>query len=621
MERIISPPLTELSRLRTPLTAGEQKVLDFFIKNLPIKWEIYVQPHLNGLRPDFVLLNPDVGIAVFEVKDWNFKAMRYENREGELWASKDGKDFSLCKQNPIAKIRLYKSEIFNIYCPRLGENGESNRKAWSVVTAGVIFPFESSYNVKNFMGTFFTKEEKCYPQYNPISGMEDLVGNSITAVFPEALRSSSIFMDETYAQDLRGWLTEPKVSATQREPLPLDKQQKELASTRTQSGYRRIKGPAGSGKTLVLAARASRLASEEKHVLISTFNITLINYIKDLISRDIQHPIYKDNIELVHFHMWCKRICYTNGCDKKYDAIISEKISINEKLIRIESLTKEIIESSFGEIYDAIFVDEAQDFHPQWWNIIRKSCKNEGEKILIADATQDIYGTAHAWTEEAMSGMGFRGDWAQLSVSYRMPPKALNIARHFAQNFLSKETTDLPTEENNSLVEYPCALTWVQCTDDNILPSFEKVLYSMMKTTGNKTKVANADITILVENVSDGKKLVNFLSTKGIKTANTFSDDAMEQRRQKIGFYQGDARIKATTIHSFKGWESNMLIMYVTNAWGAKNHALIYTGLTRVKRDLRGSWLTVVCSDSSLQEYGKTWPSYEENIPLGICPF
>lgn len=75
--RVIHPPLADLGKLRQGLTAGEQKVLELFNRHLPVSWEIYIQPHLNGLRPDFVLLNPQGGIAVFEVKDWNLSAMRY----------------------------------------------------------------------------------------------------------------------------------------------------------------------------------------------------------------------------------------------------------------------------------------------------------------------------------------------------------------------------------------------------------------------------------------------------------------------------------------------------------------------------------------------------------------
>ncbi len=75
MTRTISPPRADLESLRQPLEEGEWRVFEFFDAHLPEKWEIYIQPHLNGLRPDFVLLHPDVGIAVFEVKNWDLDAV------------------------------------------------------------------------------------------------------------------------------------------------------------------------------------------------------------------------------------------------------------------------------------------------------------------------------------------------------------------------------------------------------------------------------------------------------------------------------------------------------------------------------------------------------------------
>src|SRR4051812_34624561 len=111
MPRIISPPRTEFHRLRTELTAGERQVLEFFDCQLDEEWEIYVQPHLNGLRPDFVLLHPRVGIAVFEVKDWNLAAMSYYVRgTGDslaLWAeNREGRRFRV-RDNPVEKVVQY----------------------------------------------------------------------------------------------------------------------------------------------------------------------------------------------------------------------------------------------------------------------------------------------------------------------------------------------------------------------------------------------------------------------------------------------------------------------------------------------------------------------------------
>lgn len=116
--RIIYPPVADFNRLRQPLTSGERRVFDLFNKHLPDDWEIYIQPHLNGLRPDFVLLNPKVGIGVFEVKDWDLNAMTYRNEGSVLRASHEGQTFDVWP-NPVQQLRRYKEEIHQLYCPRL----------------------------------------------------------------------------------------------------------------------------------------------------------------------------------------------------------------------------------------------------------------------------------------------------------------------------------------------------------------------------------------------------------------------------------------------------------------------------------------------------------------------
>ena len=68
--------------------------------------------------------------------------------------------------------------------------------------------------------------------------------------------------------------------------------------------------------------------------------------------------------------------------------------------------------------------------------------------------------------------------------------------------------------------------------------------------------------------------------------------------------------VKATTLHSFKGWETRLLVIYVDAATDPKALALVYAGLTRLKRHTEGSWLTVVCSARELDKFGQNWPSY-----------
>lgn len=152
MPRIVEPPRCELDNLRQPLTAGERLVFDQLDRELDEPWEIYLQPHLNGMRPDFVLLNPTVGIVVIEVKDWNFDAMHYfvkkrDNGHVELSARKDGREFAV--PNPFSRIKEYKEAIFNIYCPRLPE-----KAGFGAITPVVIFPFAPKIGSWSFRGLF-----------------------------------------------------------------------------------------------------------------------------------------------------------------------------------------------------------------------------------------------------------------------------------------------------------------------------------------------------------------------------------------------------------------------------------------------------------------------------------
>ena len=611
-ERVIYPPLAAHSSLRQPLTLGEKKVFELFRKQLPPKWEIYIQPHLNGLRPDFVLLNPNSGIAVFEVKDWSLSAMRYFTREDQwghpsLWAEKDGKSFSIQKDNPISKVARYKKEIFELYCPRLQKGN-----GWAAITAGVIFPFAEVSEVTTLLSPFIPSDS--YPEYRPISGKNELSSEDIQSIFPDGGRASSSVMSENHAKDLRGWLVEPDFASTQRTPLVLDSKQRDIVeSDPGKTGYRRIKGPAGSGKSIVLAARVARLASEGKTVLIATFNITLWHYLRDLIVRDLAAPGHIKNIQFTHFHHWCKQVCYEVGWKERYHAVWNgydeTKPETREKILNMDlpRLADEAIQQPNAQLFDAILIDEAQDYLPNWWKVLRKAHKPNGEVLFVADATQDIYATARAWTDDVMTGAGFVGQPRKLEVSYRLPPKALSIVRSFADNLLPKDTVDLPEPEQGSLDLYPSSLRWVQCSRESAADVCLNEVNSLMHKTG-KRGLANADITLLSSDKNSGLKIVRWLKGNWIETVHTFEQD---DRRQKMAFYMGDARIKATTVHSFKGWESRLLIIYITEATDTKSLALIYTGLTRLKRSPHGSWLTVVNSAPQLSSIGQQFDEFE----------
>lgn len=77
-------------------------------------------------------------------------------------------------------------------------------------------------------------------------------------------------------------------------------------------------------------------------------------------------------------------------------------------------------------------------------------------------------------------------------------------------------------------------------------------------------------------------------------------------------FFMGTPRVKAATIHSFKGWESCMLDLYLNKAIRSEDLAGAYAAITWLKRDVRVSYITVVCSAPQLVDYRRTWPIFED---------
>ena len=209
-----------------------------------------------------------------------------------------------------------------------------------------------------------------------------------------------------------------------------------------------------------------------------------------------------------------------------------------------------------------------------------------------------------------MDGAGFRGPWYKLDITYRLPPRLTHMANDYAQRYLPQETALLPVEEPLPLIpdftDYPCHLKWIQTHEGAALDICYAEILEMIKTATPK-HLGISDITFLASSVNFGQELVQRLAEKNFNILHTFSSDQFERRKQKHAFFMGDARVKATTIHSFKGWECRALIIYTGTSDGPNTKALLYTAMTRLKRHTQGSYLTVVSALPSLEEYGREW--------------
>ncbi len=624
--RFTSPSREVVLGSTSGFSEAERCVFQSLDLNLPGRWEIFLRPHLNGLRPDCILMNPTGGLVVLGIIErWDERLVdeRALPGGGGMGHTMVQESRSRSYDALIGQLLRIRKEIYELYCPRIG-----SRLGARQIAVGIICPAATGELVRGVFAPLLEARGFAGTPSLPVAGLDDLKSGDFKRVLLGAIPAGCEPEDHHLAyQDLRHWLVEPSFSAATRSPLDIDPDQERLATDRTQRGYRRIRGPAGSGKSLILAARAAELVDQGKQILVVTFNITLLHYLRALADR---RPSPNGNkraqITWLNFHAWCKRVCQEAGKEAEYRELWKRRLDgdpasdldgedrdeiLEHELPRLVSQVLELDEQEHVSRYDAILVDEGQDYLPEWWSALRKACRAGGEMLLVADLTQNVYGTSSNWTDEAMRGAGFAGPWVDIRKSYRLPVAVARLAERFARLYMRGETLDLPEASQLSLDLSPCTLRWVQASKHRAAQVCRDELLRMPEST-EPDQIAFADTVFLASSVRLGQEVVGLLKERKIRTIHTFGSNGTESRRLKLAFFLGDARIKATTLHSFKGWESRSVVMHVGEAPGKKARAVFYSGLTRLKRHPDGSSLTVVCTNPEFEAYGKEWPDFSK---------
>jgi hypothetical protein len=170
-------------------------------------WELYTRPHLNGLQPDLVPLNPRVGIALYHVSEL------------------DAETLSTARAHDLVRmLGVYKTEVLALYCPRLGLRVSEAPGALAVVTTGLIFPRLSTAEAKSLLrpAMDMAKLLGAAEPYTPVSGIDVLERSDAGALLPSANFRSSVHMTREFAADLRAWLHEPDQISASRTELELD---------------------------------------------------------------------------------------------------------------------------------------------------------------------------------------------------------------------------------------------------------------------------------------------------------------------------------------------------------------------------------------------------------------
>ena len=592
---------------------SEKKAFRLLDGKLGPEWEIFHNPSLAQGRPDFVLASKTHGAVIIEVKYWDFSGVKV--RKGQDGSSKISfKSLPWIKnEDPLTQLERYQE--------KLEERCYSGNNTSPFVPKTVLL-FNHPNNTKEKAEQILDSIRKINNNINQtkpyVVCADEIEANNfnIETILPQKL---------SRPLDGRTWnLLKYSLGAVKDIEVPgydwnFDDKQKKLIETRNESGFRRIKGVAGSGKSVIIANRAVKLAADGKKVLIVCYNLTLVNLLHLMVikaakkNRTIQNL---DNITFIHFHGWVKDIAYWTGNRAQYKEwssfqIQNSKNKIAQKSIIIQEWIKD---SDFqNNMYDGIFVDEGQDFCLEWWDALRMTLKPKGEMMLVADANQDLYGRSENWTEKQMKGSGFSGPWVYLKSAYRFPKYYHDILASYCKHFLGDDSIPEPPLEQRTLIDFQSEINidWKDIKgkiDDTsnfniIFNEVERYLESNSEYSPDGT-VSESVLLVFQNNL--GKKIVTELGPKR-DIQHTFSKISSE----KLSFTHHKNQLKATTFHSFKGWEASHLIIVVGKCRTKYQKRGFYTALTRLKPSMsnRTESILVLCGDEDLSNWYHSFSS------------
>ena len=328
-----------------------------------------------------------------------------------------------------------------------------------------------------------------------------------------------------------------------------------------------IRGPAGSGKTMLLLEKAESLASsilehkKNENILIVCFNAVLCKKLQSVLeTKLVKCPGLKSVIRnFLDVKTFSKLIIDVTGLPQI-------PLSRNEKEAAVsfafELLSTQTSSSDFYGKYDHILIDEGQDLFGSMWpdllELMHKSSvtPNFNEEAELEDWMKP---TGFFWVMyDTNQYLYFSKELLKLFSRYLQNSAELKeVLRNTGNIFKQSEKyfKSLMTSENGITLghqEYGLPIKWDTSLESKVI-SDDKGASTIIPHLKDlrREHVQERDICILVETVAERKSFRQALSKNSVETQT--ADILVEKN---------DNKIVVESIRCFKGLESKVVILY-----------------------------------------------------------
>lgn len=361
----------------------------------------------DGKKIDLVSISADIGVRAFSVFDYKIEDIK--SIDGQTWVT--SKDI---RSKPVREARSAEQSLMRQFEKRdeLLE-GEFDAELLIDVSGYIAFPnierdeFEAKFDLPQEVldRIIFSNELKSSTRL-----ISKLTEGSENSVSDESLRHVLAVMkfSDLLSGNQLNVIDSPQTKGELAQSIK--NRLKCITDEQFKIGFerpddpQRIRGIAGSGKTVVMALRAAIIHYQEDWKICVTFrNHGLYQTHRNLITEFYKSisgggsPDWGNSIELLHG--WGNRarnglyrkLCLDNDAEFFDASEASEEFNKYNPAIKLEKVCNRLLETTeISQQYDAILIDEGQDFTPSFYQMCREALTGENRLYWAADEAQNL---------------------------------------------------------------------------------------------------------------------------------------------------------------------------------------------------------------------------------------